>query len=264
MTHRPLLPPRGVFIGTLILFVPDISPPARETLLQLMALAWGSDTNQTPLLTMTLLENLTGKKARTLRGHLAFLRSYRDVLRLQPAGNGQFIILFSPWVFGKQTGAAFPAGVAGKSLPVPVNDEDDINLLPLHPGLDSPDSDDRRAAVRPAAAVFAPAPGQNAAAPSLSPRLAGLLTDAGIFTALIPEIAKIARDQGWSETDLEALLGWCREEFPDRPGGMYVARLRRGFRPPERYYTPACPRCGMYGGHAQDCPRRYGTWGNED
>ena len=256
---RPLLPPRGIFVGTSILFAPDISPPARDTLLQLMALAWGSDTHLTPPLSYALLEHLTGKKARTLRGHLASLRSYRDVLRLQPAGEGQFIILFSEWLFGRPGGASaahIPLAASGRLLPPPDDhhdhkeeEESNSEFVELHPPPDHPAPPAQKSASR--------LQRGNAGAPALPPKLQASLGEAGIFTSLFPEIGRIAREQGWSAKDLLALLAWCQEDSPDRPGGLFVARLRREFRPPPKYYQPACPRCARRGKHEPGCPRSY-------
>jgi hypothetical protein len=267
---RSLLPPRGIFAGTSILFNRDLSAPVKETLLQVMALSWGSDSHTTPPLTYTLLEHLTGKNARTLRGHLAELRSYQAVLRLQPAGSGQFFLILADWLFGSTQGSADapPADLktaarGGKVLPQPVKEDDDLilndfdqqeqeesdsnpvkNVLPLN-------DQSGRAAKRAAPTR------RGAAKKPLSGAVEKRLREAGVFPSLLPEVAARAAEYAFKDKDLLALLDWCLADQPERPAGLFVGRLRAGGRAPAEFYTPPCPRCGQRGKHSQECPHRY-------
>ena len=279
---RPLLPPRGIFTGTRWLYDLELSATVKETLLQVMALAWGKDSHTTPPLSYAQLEALTGKNARTLRGHLSALRSYQAALRLQPAGTGQFIIALAPWLFTNvlpQSGADAPAG---KILPQPVNDqnqEEDSTVWVEREFLDLPEPDHDQARGKTAARTPAPgtaAPGTAAPPPppasgraakptppaakprSLSKKLQARLGDAGVFPVLLPEVAERAASGRYSETELTALLDWCADDQPERPAALFIGRLRAGARAPSLYRTPPCKRCGQRGKHAQECPERYG------
>lgn len=267
---RPLLPPRGLFISTRVLFNNQLPFCLKETLLMLMALTWSSPHHKTPLITYKLLEQLTGKPKRTLRGHLADLRTYQAVLRLQYAEAGQFIIELAPWLFvqaAEKSGEKPVEGVSeqggGEIPPLPVKEEEEYSEL-----TDSKDSllllysvHDHNAAERQKTAKNAPPEAQKTAptAPpkTLSKALTARLVKAGVFPALLDEIAARAAQGRYSARDLAALLAWVEEDQPQNPAPLFVARLRAGARAPRVYFEPACPRCGKRGGHAQDCPRRY-------
>ena len=79
------------------------------------------------------------------------------------------------------------------------------------------------------------------------------MTEAGVFPYLFDEVAQV----GYTQNDLEALLDWCLASGSDRPGGLFIFRLRKGLRAPGKLAQPACPRCGLRGKHAPDCPGRY-------
>lgn len=85
---RPLLPPRGVFVPTELLFDLSLSSTVRETASQIIALAWGQ--SETPPLTFEKLHQLTGKSIPTLYGHLRLLQT-RGVLRWRSGGSSTFI-----------------------------------------------------------------------------------------------------------------------------------------------------------------------------
>jgi hypothetical protein len=99
---RSLLPPRGIFVATPIIFSRDLPSQVKETFLQLLALAWGSAMHETPALSMPQLAELTGKSQATLYGHIAIIRTFRDALRLRPAGNGLFVLQFAGWLFSRR------------------------------------------------------------------------------------------------------------------------------------------------------------------
>jgi len=99
---RSLLPPRGIFVATPIIFTRDLPSQVKETFLQLLALAWGSAMHETPPLSMPQLAELTGKSQATLYGHIAIIRTFRDALRLRPAGNGLFVLQFAGWLFSRR------------------------------------------------------------------------------------------------------------------------------------------------------------------
>jgi len=88
---RPLLPPRGIFIPTAIIFDREISGGVFQTWVQLRALAWGRQ--ETPVLSMQQMCEITGDSPSTLYGHMTALRN-RDALRWRPAYDGTFIVSF--------------------------------------------------------------------------------------------------------------------------------------------------------------------------
>ncbi len=99
---RSLLPPHGIFVATPIIFTRELPSQVKETFLQLLALAWGSAMHETPALSMPQLAELTGKSQATLYGHMAIIRTFRDALRLRPAGNGLFVLQFAGWLFSRR------------------------------------------------------------------------------------------------------------------------------------------------------------------
>jgi hypothetical protein len=113
----PMLPPRGLFVITDVLFCRDLPTPLRETLLQLMALAWYSHSHETPDLSYPQLSRLTGKPIPTLRGHIGRLRNYYGALRMRSSGTGLFILNFPDWLYHQGTGAEEAlSGVVDKNL----------------------------------------------------------------------------------------------------------------------------------------------------
>jgi hypothetical protein len=264
MSSRPLLPPRGLFVGTRLLFDTRLSPTLKETLLQVMAMAWGVDGHTTPPLTYPLLERLTGKDARTLRGHFALLKNYDAALRLQYIEPGRFIVCLAGWLFTNQV----PAG--GKDLPQ--HDEEINNLtreseeeelksnslsLPLLNDSDQPGPKPAGRAQNGGNSADRRQKKGGKTAPGIARALAERLNAAGVFPSLMPEVAERAAQGKYSEDELNALLDWCAEDQPERPAALFIGRLRAGARAPEGFRQPACPRCGQRGKHASDCPRRY-------
>jgi hypothetical protein len=127
---RTLKPPRGIFISSTVLYHPSMDPCVRDTLIQLLGLAWGDSFSRTPALSYHDLTVITGKKLRTLYGHIAALRDEHAALRLQSAGGGMYIIVFADWVRPEIK----PPGLC-KNLQSPVKEEEsdsqniDQNLL---------------------------------------------------------------------------------------------------------------------------------------
>ncbi len=287
---RPLQPPRGLFIGTYWLFDPGLSPNVKETLLQLMVFAWGSSGCTTPPLSYAQLEHLTGKDARTLRGHLAALRTYQAVLSLQPAGVGQFIVNLAGWLFRNNPETTPPAPAAedaptaarspaGKFLPQPdqidlnqdqyQEEEKDIKAFPLllndqqpapkvKTGAPKVKTGAAKAAAEKPAAQNAPAGVKKAKKKNpLSGELQIRLREAGVFPTLLEEISARAQEGRYSEKDLASLLEWCQDDQPENAARLFVGRLRAGARAPGLYDTPACHNCGKRGKHADNCYMRY-------
>ena len=120
---RPLKPPRGIFIATQVIFHPALSPALKDTLLRLMALAWASGGHFTPPLSYAQLAALTGRSLRSLHAHLSELRDTYAALRLQRAGDGNFIIVFHDAVLPFQK-TPFDC----KSLHQP-DQEEEVNIL---------------------------------------------------------------------------------------------------------------------------------------
>jgi len=88
---RPLLPPRGIFIPTMMIYNREVPPSVVYTWIQLRGLAW--DREETPAISMPQLSDLTGKSQSTLYGHMALLRSW-GALRMRPSVKGTFIVSF--------------------------------------------------------------------------------------------------------------------------------------------------------------------------
>lgn len=256
---RPLLPPKGVFIGTRVVYDARLPAPVKETLLQLMALTWQSPSHCTPPLSYALLTHLTGKSARTLRGHFQMLRSYQAVLRLQPAGTGQFILVLADGLFDNRIEMAAPSGQGGETLPEPYHDQvkEEEEIYPDESWMTTlpPLPDDH-----PLKGFASPEPlpaRESQAVPALPEAFIHRLEEAGVFPHLMGEVAERAAAGGYCLNDLEALLDWCIAAGTDRPGGLFIFRLRKGLHAPGKLAEPPCPRCGRRGGHAPDCPHRY-------
>jgi hypothetical protein len=88
---RPLLPPRGVFVPSELIYNPDLSSHPLRTWIQLRGLAWGK--SETPQLSMSQLQELLSRSRSTIYGHMALLRSW-GALRWRPSENGTLIISF--------------------------------------------------------------------------------------------------------------------------------------------------------------------------
>lgn len=86
-----LLPPRGMFIPTRMIFNPQLPPAVLVTWIQLRCLAW--DGWVTPPLNMHELTQITGKSQATLCKHISLLRE-STTLRLRCTGQGKIIVSF--------------------------------------------------------------------------------------------------------------------------------------------------------------------------
>jgi len=261
---RPIKPPRGIFIPTSVVFHPDLPPGVKDTLIQLMALAWGSKHEHvTPPLSFSLLAELTGKSVRTLYGHLAELRDLYGALRLLRTGDGTFRVCLADRLYTPRGLARKPREPRCENLQPPVKEEESVNrILDLEERNDSillPDDPQE------VSQDFAKTPGSGSAMENLpanliedipeglSEELAKQLLSAGLFPGLLAEVARSGR----SEDELRALAAWCGEDQPDTPMRLFMGRLRARAIPPRKYFQPPCHRCGQYGGHAPNCPRRY-------
>jgi hypothetical protein len=97
MRQRSLLPPRGIFIRTHMLFRVRMRAQLRETLFQLIGLAWGDCC--TPILTVSHLAKLLHKPRQRVYQHLAELRDVYSALRLQKVDAGHLVIWLEDWLF---------------------------------------------------------------------------------------------------------------------------------------------------------------------
>jgi hypothetical protein len=266
---RSLMPPRGLFIGTRWAYDPQLSASVKETLLQLMTLTWGRDGHTTPPLSYPLLEHLTGKPARTLRGHIQLLRTYHAALRFQRAETGEFIIALAGWLFRNDVPAQDAAADSGEILPVPVKEdhikeeEEEIPQIPVN--LLPPPSDPDHALnaaefcqEKPGNEVSSqPKTAQKPRQPGLSRALEKRLRDAGVFPKLLGEVASLAEQYRYTAADINRLLDWCMDDQPESPAPLFVGRVRAGARAPAVYAKPPCPGCGMRGKHDPECRMRY-------
>jgi hypothetical protein len=86
---RPLIPPRGVFVPSKIIFDLELLAPVRDTAVQIIALAWGK--NETPPVSFQELATLTGKSIPTLYVHMGVLRD-KGALRWRTSGTATIIV----------------------------------------------------------------------------------------------------------------------------------------------------------------------------
>ena len=261
----PQLPPRGIFAVTTLVFDKELPSSVKETLLQLMALAWVDPKHQTPPLTLSQLADLTGKATTTLYGHIAVLRNYRGALRLRRSVHGILVLTLADWLYtnhqGNNSGQSIEANASEILESSPVKqieqqkEEEERESLPppfVINQLTVENSENRtgksqkwvieggESTVKERPLIF-------------SEVVRTALLDAGIFSFLFGEVAQAGR----SEKDLLALLSWCQEDYPERPGGIFMVRLRAGAQVPARYYGERCDVCGKISGHTEDCRRRY-------
>ena len=260
---RPLLPPRGVFIPTRLIFDNKLPATVRDTLVQLIALAWGSPEHELPRLSFPQLVGLTGKCQATLHNHFAILKAYHSALRLRVSGDGLISVTIAGWLYSVSN----PSNSRNlESDGVKEEDQDqkeEEDFLPPPP--DDLDQDLTR--------QNAPIHTENAeiegGLPKEVPKKLGGATpedeatlpnslrkeliQAGVFSFLLPEVARSGR----SRQNLLALLAWCEEDKPEKPGQLFMVRLRLGVEVPARYFGERCPVCHRVGKHSDQCRRRY-------
>jgi hypothetical protein len=88
---RPLLPPKGNFVPTSMIYTTRLLPPLLHTWLQLRGLAWGRDV--TPPIHLQEISALTGKSLSTIYGHMSLLRQM-SALSWRSTGQGMLIVSF--------------------------------------------------------------------------------------------------------------------------------------------------------------------------
>jgi hypothetical protein len=242
----PLKPPRGAFIASTVLFHAELRPAVKDTLIQLVGLAWRSNGGATPPLSYNQLSHLTGKPVKTLYGHIAVLRDTHAALRMQDAGDGMVIFTFAEWV----KPARMHAGVISENPEMPVKEEEQELIL----------SNSRKnlllndqAETHPQKRIHPRLKKTGPKGVALPRKLQSALLDAGLFPVLLDEVAASGR----SEKDIGALLAWAAHDQPANPAPLFVARLRAGARPPHAYRTDGCSMCGESGTHSSTCPLRY-------
>lgn len=285
----PLLPPRGIFVSTRLMFDHELVPHLKITLLQLMSIAWRSPDHTTPKLNYSVLVNTLAKDERTIRGHLTLLRSYHAALRLRYAEPGQFYIILADWLYandGPRAGVntpEYPAdGLPAESAPADVEDcsriplpdqlrinqnqeeeeerlNNDLLLNVNDQVLDHYPLDQERTVD---AGWMAQGEGGQEGAEeevdfTVPGKLRERLLERGLFPTLLDEVAARAARDTYTVDELNALLDWSIADEPQFPAALFMGRLRKGARAPEQYQNPACPRCGQRGKHAAGCPRGY-------
>jgi hypothetical protein len=251
---KPLIPPRGVFISSRILFHPDMPSAVVHTLIQLIALSWDSQDRMTAPLSFRTIAGLTSKSVRTIYGHLSALQNKYAALRLQTAGDGIFVVILAGWLFEPLK----PGELDCKNLQTPVKEEQEEltsieseNNLVL---LNDSDQEEEYEGKPQKIAKFSKHKPLRKSIRALSPGLRDQLLAAGVFPSLLDEIAV----SPYSEEDLTALLAWSTHDQPDNPAPLLIGRLRKLANPPKIYRQPPCPVCGMAGGkHKDDCHRRH-------
>ncbi len=96
--ERSLLPPRGVFVPTALIYDrPNgrlrLTASLLQTWIQLRGLAWGR--SETPPLHIDQLSSLLGKSPSAIYAHLTFLRT-DGALRWRSLGGGVIVVMFGP------------------------------------------------------------------------------------------------------------------------------------------------------------------------
>jgi hypothetical protein len=249
---QPLIPPRGFFISSQVLFHPTRTAALKDTLIQMIALTWGNKARMTPALTYPVLEQLTRKSARRLYGQFAILRKTYSALELQNTGNGTFVITLAGWLFESSS----DENNSFKQTPVKEEEEDSIlesrGQIPFLPA-DS-DQEEECEGKPPKIAKFNNHKPLRKPMRVLSPGLRGELLEAGVFPHLLVEVAVST----YSEKELRGLLVWSEQDHTKSLAGLFMYRLRHDIHPPEAYLQPPCPACGLPGGkHTDECHRRY-------
>jgi hypothetical protein len=89
---RPLLPPKGVFTPTYMIYNPSLPPPLLQTWFQLRGLAWGRTV--TPCIPFKEMAAIIGKSPATLYRHMSQLRNLA-ALSWRTTGSGSLIVSFS-------------------------------------------------------------------------------------------------------------------------------------------------------------------------
>ena len=248
---QSLIPRRGVYISSGILFHPDMSGPVAHTLMQLIALCSSNRARMTAPLSFHTLSGLTRKSVRTLYGHFSVLQNNYAALRLQTAGDGIFVVVLADWVFP-------PVPPGRKKLQTRVKEEEELSLDESGENLvlllnDSDLEGGTGGKPRRIAKFDKRKPGKKTIR-KLSAEFCKEILAAGVFKSLLNELAV----SPYSEDEMRSLLAWTREKEPERPAGLFIARVRARANPPEGYLQPPCPHCGWRGGkHAPDCRGRY-------
>lgn len=228
---RPLLPPRGLFVPTSILFG-DLPDTVRMTWMQLRALAWGQQ--ETPPVSIGQLHQITGKSQSTLYGHMATLRD-RDALRWRPAQGGTLIV-------------TFPAetDVNSENLELPYQEE--VNISSTTPIDSEIDLLNRAAKFRKSGKPF------RKSGIDLPQDLVDYLTDLGVYPQALARVS----ESGWTVDQLWHLaLTVAEDRTAKAPGGLFLSRLATT--PPPQ--GEPCPVCGLIGAHAANCYQRYAVAG---
>jgi len=86
---RPLIPPRGIFVSSKLLFDKTLPPVVRDTAIQIASLAWGAE--ETPPVSFSQISELTGKSIPVLYNHMGELRR-RGALRWRTAESSTIIV----------------------------------------------------------------------------------------------------------------------------------------------------------------------------
>jgi hypothetical protein len=89
---RPLLPPKGVFVPSSLIYHPTLPPAVFQTWVQLRGLAWGIDF--TPCMPLTEMAAIIGKPHSTLYRHMSHLKTL-GALSWRTTGTGSIIVSFS-------------------------------------------------------------------------------------------------------------------------------------------------------------------------
>jgi len=241
---KALLPPRGTFIPSKILYDLDIPATVRDTYAQLHGLAWGNGDSETPPLSFEQLKGITGKSQAALYNHMTLLR-IRGALRWRSAGSPSVIIIS----FADRD--AIPVFQDSRILESPVKEEEeDIYKDSINKSPPPPPPQDILEFQNSRILENENENGNH----NLSKALEGKLLEIGLYPRLLGEVI----ESEYTETDIRALIAECQEIKQDEPAaGLFMSRLRSRMKANKKYYQDPCPQCGGIGKHQNGCTYLY-------
>lgn len=230
---RPLVPPRGVFVSSAVIYDESLSDTMKATYMQLLGLAYGK--SETPSLSFQQLSEITNKAIGTLYKHMGALRD-RGVLRWRTAQDRTIIVSFPK---GASKGQAFFTDEEfsnSQNREKPVKEEEDI-LHPIRKVLNPPPDSIKGRVKKQKVRVF-------------NTTVRQALLDAGVFESKLPELAQV----GLTDDEIMAILRKVKDEFDgEAKGGIVVHRIQNKVQPPQEYFGEPCSVCGKYGRHTASC-----------
>jgi len=233
---RPLIPPRGAFVSSAVIYDESLSDTMKATYMQLLGLAYGK--SETPSLSFQQLSKITNKAIGTLYKHMGALRD-RGVLRWRTAQDRTIIVSFPK---GASKGQAFftdEENSNSRNREKPVKEEEGTNtsrrkenyLPPLPP-------------VNPEISQ------KNVEAQPFQAETRQLLLKAGVYASKLAKLEKT----GLEDDHIVAIVRQTQDEFPgENKGALICYRIENAFLPEKKYFAKPCVECGKFGDHTSSC-----------